>query len=77
MTRHSILADALKRQLAAHGYHLTDSELRDVAANAIMALDAHEPEQPRTELDREAMWRPADAAEIEGYEHGVVLGVGL
>jgi hypothetical protein len=72
MTRHAILADALKRQLAAHGYHLTDLELRDVAANVLMALDAHEPEQPRTELDRESMWRPGDSD-----DDGVVLGVGL
>jgi hypothetical protein len=72
MTRHSILADALKRQLAQHGYHLTDEELRDVAANALMALDAHEPEQPRTELDRSSMWRPGDSD-----DDGVVLGVGL
>jgi hypothetical protein len=72
MTRHATLADAIKRQLAAHGHHVTDAVAKDVAANALMALDAHEPEQPRTELDRSSMWRPGDSD-----DDGVVLGVGL
>jgi hypothetical protein len=51
MTRMSALTDALKRQLLAYGYHLTDLELRDVAANAVMALDGVEPcEHPLVEV---------------------------
>lgn len=61
MTRYSILADALKRQLEQHGISITDAVARDCAANAIMALDEHDNDpMPRTEIDRDQCWRPTD-----------------
>jgi hypothetical protein len=60
VTRLSSIASILKRQLEQHGYHLTDAEVRDVAAQVVMCID--EPAEPRTTPDREQMWRPTDGA---------------
>lgn len=62
MTRLSTLIDALNIQLQANGYHLTDEELHDVAANALMALDAADEPPPTGAEVVELLlsWRPSD-----------------
>lgn len=58
MNRMSCIISVLRQQLAAQGYHLTDEELRDNAAQLVMALDELAAEPPRAASN----WRPTDGA---------------
>jgi endo-1,4-beta-mannosidase len=72
--KHLAVAETIRHQAKMHGYHLTEAEALDIAAQALMVALADE---PRTSADAERMWRPADAHECGEYAHGWVMDGGV
>ena len=59
---HTILANTLRNQAARHGITLPDAVVRDISGNQAQAIAGlcDDDERPRTDIDREQCWRPAD-----------------